>query len=103
LRLGFWPSDAGPSDAFAERIFRKLIEFPQAMFHALTTATEKPGNIAHASVAELHRFCGGIPPAIFFGEAAVNMTHFLFHLCLVHFPEFRGHSMTPQSLDSART
>lgn len=91
LLLDFGPSGAWPSDSIADGIVGKLVEFPHAMFNAITAATEEPGNIGHAAVAEFHGFGRRIPSTIFLRETIVNFSHFQFHFWLVYFLELNRH------------
>ena len=87
LLLDFGPSGTWSSDAVADRIVGKLVEFPYAMFNTLRAATEEPRNIGNAAVAEFHDFGRRISSAIFLRETVVDISHFPFHVCLIHFLE----------------
>ena len=91
LLLDGGPASARSSDAITDGIIGKLIEFPHAMLNTLRAATEQPRNIGHTTVAEFHDFGCRIPSAIFLRETVVDIPHFLFYFCLIHFLELNGH------------
>ena len=87
LLLDFGPSGTRSSDAVAEGIVGKLVAFPHAMFNTLRASTEEPRDIGNAAVAEFPDFVRRLASAIFLRETIVDISHFLFHLCLIHFLE----------------